>query len=50
MDTKRLPLLKNQHKHQRREYLFVEIDDFSRELYTGVYSDKSLFSAAQFLQ
>lgn len=50
VDTKRLPLLKNQHKHQCREYLFVGIDDFSRELYAGIYGDKSQFSAAQFLQ
>ncbi|SCC10071.1 Integrase core domain-containing protein [Gilliamella intestini] len=50
VDTKRLPLLKNEKKQQIREYLFVGIDDFSRELYTGIYPDKSQFSAAQFLQ
>jgi predicted DNA-binding protein (UPF0251 family) len=32
VDTKRLPLLKNETKQQTREYLFVSIDDFSREL------------------
>ncbi|MCO6555511.1 MAG: transposase family protein, partial [Gilliamella sp.] len=31
-------------------YLFVGIDDFSRELYAGIYPDKSQFSSAQFLQ
>lgn len=50
VDTKRLPLLKNETKQHTREYLFVGIDDFSRELYAGIYSDKSQFSAAQFLQ
>ena len=46
VDTKRLPLLKNETKQQTREYLFVGIDDFSRELYAGIYPDKSQFSAA----
>ena len=32
-DTKRLPLLKGQKSIEPREYLFVAIDDFSRELY-----------------
>ncbi|WP_081297946.1 HTH domain-containing protein, partial [Gilliamella sp. Imp1-1] len=50
VDTKRLPLLKNETKQQTREYLFVGIDDFSRELYAGIYPNKSQFSAAQFLQ
>nr|WP_218055798.1 DDE-type integrase/transposase/recombinase [Gilliamella apicola] len=50
VDTKRLPLLKNETKQQTREYLFVGIDDFSRELYAGIYPDKSQFSSAQFLQ
>ena len=31
-DTKRLPLLKGQSANEPREYLFVAIDDFSREL------------------
>ena len=50
VDTKRLPLLKGALKTERREYLFVGIDDFSRELYAGIYDDKSQFSAATFLQ
>ncbi|WP_244178534.1 integrase core domain-containing protein [Gilliamella bombi] len=45
-----LPLLKNEMKQQTREYLFVGINDFSRELYVGIYHDKSQFSSAQFLQ
>jgi transposase InsO family protein len=50
VDTKRLPLLKNETKQQTRKYLFVGIDDFSREFYAGIYPDKSQFSLAQFLQ
>ena len=49
VDTKRLPLLKGELKTARREYLFVGIDDYSRELYAGIYGDKSQFSAATFL-
>lgn len=41
VDTKRLPLLKGEVKSLRRDYLFVGIDDYSRELYTGIYGDKS---------
>jgi transposase InsO family protein len=50
VDTKRLPLLKGEVKSLRREYLFVGIDDYSRELYAGIYGDKSQFSSAAFLQ
>ncbi|KDN11306.1 MULTISPECIES: hypothetical protein [unclassified Gilliamella] len=50
VDTKRLLLLKSETKQQTREYLFVGIDDFSREFYAGIYPDKSQFSSAQFLQ
>jgi len=49
VDTKCLPLLKGQHKFSRRESLFVGIDDYSRELYAGIYPDKSQFSSAEFL-
>ena len=37
-DTKHLPLLKGQSPFQPREYLFVAIDDFSRELYAAILS------------
>jgi hypothetical protein len=50
VDTKRFPLLKNETKQQTRKYLFVGIDDFSHELYAGIYPNKSQFSSAQFLQ
>ena len=48
-DTKRLPLLKGQSPIQPREYLFVAIDDFSRELYAAILPDKTQNSAAWFL-
>ncbi len=48
-DTKRLPLLKGQSANEPREYLFVAIDDFSRELYAEIFPDKTQHSAASFL-
>ena len=48
-DTKRLPLIKGQDAQSPREYLFVAIDDYSRELYAAIMPDKTAFSAAQFL-
>lgn len=50
LDTKRLPLLEGETKRDGREYLFVAVDDFSRELYVGIYPDKTQHSAADFLQ
>lgn len=50
VDTKRLPLLKGQQTTQRRDYLFVAIDDDSRELYVAILPDKSADSAATFLR
>jgi transposase InsO family protein len=49
-DTKRLPLLEGDSATKRREYLFVAIDDYSRELYAGIFSDKTQYSAARFLE
>ena len=40
-DTKRLPLLKGQSTNEPREYLFVAIDDFSRELYADIFPEKN---------
>jgi len=48
-DAKRLPLLKGETKTTLRDYLFVGIDDFSRELYAGIFPDKTQDSAAAFL-
>ena len=49
LDTKRLPLLKGQKVTDNRDYLFVAIDDFSRELYAAILPDKTADSAAKFL-
>ena len=49
IDTKRLPLLKGQKATDKRDYLFVAIDDFSRELYAAILPDNTSKSAAKFL-
>nr|WP_224783543.1 hypothetical protein [Neisseria flavescens] len=49
LDTERLPLLKGQKATDKRNYLFVAIDDFSRELYAAILPDKTADSAAKFL-
>jgi len=49
-DSKRLPMLKGQTSQNRPEYLFVAIDDFSRDLYAAILPDKSQWSAKKFLE
>jgi len=49
-DTKRLPLLEGQKRTDPREYLFVAIDDCSRELYAAILPDKTQYAARTFLQ
>ena len=49
-DTKRLPLLTGETRLQKHEYLFVGIDDFSRELYAAILPDKTQYSAEVFLK
>ena len=49
VDCTRLPLLEGEKSTDRREYLFVGIDDHSRELYAGIFSDKTSISASKFL-
>lgn len=49
LDTKRLPLLKGRSANEPREYLFVAIDDFSRELYADIFLDKTQHSDVRFL-
>lgn len=49
-DSKRLPLIKGEDQTLPREYLFVAIDDFSRELYAGIFPDKTQYSAELFLR
>lgn len=50
VDTKRLPMLSGEDNTQSREYLFVAIDDYSRELYAEILPDKTQHSAASFLE
>lgn len=50
IDTKTLPLLKGETKKERKEYLFVGIDDFSRELYAKITSDKTQNASKDFLK
>lgn len=50
LDCKRLPLLEGQTKASPREYLFVAIDDYSRELYAAIMPDKTSNSAKAFLE
>ncbi len=49
-DTKRLPLIEGQKAKEKREYLFVAIDDFSRELFAAILPDKTQHSAKKFLE
>jgi hypothetical protein len=46
---KRLSLLKGQSANEPREYQFVAINDFSRELYAEILPDQTQHSAACFL-
>lgn len=48
-DTKRLPLLKGESPKQNHEYLFIGIDDFSRELFAAILPDKTQYSSEKFL-
>lgn len=49
-DTVRLPYLKGESRlTHNREYLFVAVDDYSRELYAAIMPDKTSFSAQTFL-
>jgi len=49
-DTKRLPLLEGQSTQDQREYLFIAIDDYSRELFAAILHDKTQYSAKRFLE
>lgn len=49
LDTKRLPAIKND-LDRAPEYLFVWVDDFSREAYIAIHSDKSQYSSSLFLK
>lgn len=49
-DTKRLPLLKGESPKNNSEYLFVAVDDFSRELFVAILPDKTQYSSEKFLE
>jgi len=49
-DTVKLPLLKGESPFDKPERLYAAIDDFSRELYAAILSDKTQYSAAKFLE
>lgn len=49
-DTKRLPLLTGESPKESHEYLFIAIDDYSRELYGAILPDKTQYSAEIFLK
>lgn len=49
-DTKRLPPLKGESSLATHEYLFIGIDDFSRELFAAILPDKTQYSSKQFLE
>jgi len=49
-DSKRLPLLKGEDQTLPREYMFVAIDDYSRELYAGIFPDKTQYNSELFLR
>jgi transposase InsO family protein len=48
-DTKRLPLLEGDSSRGTHEYLFVAVDDYSRELYAAILPDKTQHSSKAFL-
>lgn len=48
-DQTKLPLIKGESLFSKPEHLFIAIDDFSRELYAAIMSDKTQYSAAAFL-
>jgi transposase InsO family protein len=49
-DTKRLPLLAGESPRSNHEYLFIGIDDYSRELYAAIMADKTQHSSERFLK
>lgn len=49
-DTKRLPLIRGEGLTEKREYLFVAVDDHSRWLFADILPDKTAHSAAIFLE
>lgn len=50
VDTKRLPLLTGETKQSGYEYMFIAIDDNSRELFADILPDKSMLSSSEFME
>ena len=50
VDCKHLPLLEGQTQKSPGEYLFIAIDDFSRELFAAIPPDKTAASVGRFLE
>ncbi len=49
-DVKRLPVLEGQSSQHQRDYLFIAIDDYSKELFAAIMPDKTQHSAKRFLE
>lgn len=49
-DTRALPVLEGDSAHQRQAYLYVAIDDFSRELFAAILPDKTQLSSTAFVE
>lgn len=49
-DNTLLPMLEGEKKTDKPETLYVAVDDFSRELYAAILSDRSQYSSAAFLE
>jgi transposase InsO family protein len=50
IDTKKLPYMSSDPGSTKRQYLYVAIDDYSRELYAAILPDKTQFSTEIFLK
>ena len=50
VDTKRLPLLTGESPRSNHEYLFVGIDDYSRELHAAILPNKTQYASEAFLK
>ena len=49
-DVKQLPVLEGQSSQHGRDYLFIAIDDYFRELFATIMPDKTQHSAKRLLE
>jgi len=49
-DSKKMPRIKGEDTTLKREYLFVDIDDYSRHLFADIMPNKSMDSSGLFLE